>query len=152
MIFYFSNVESAKAVGTQVPHQQMEPIMIVSHQDANKLIKSSEMKINSDIQSKLTMPSWSVIRKSDLKNSQWKEKFITSLRGGADEKLIRSILSKVSEDHWDIPSINKILQKIADVTLEMATNQKLLRILAELEKPAPTFLSVEAADGWVVDR
>ena len=150
-VFYFSNVKPVEAVGTQVPHQQMEPILVVSHQGANELIKSSEMKINSEIESKLTMPSWSIIRQSDLRNSQWREKFIVSLklRGGEDKKLIRSILSKVSDEHWDIPSINKILQKIADVSFEIGSNPKLLRILAELEKPAPNFLSVPGVDGWV---
>ena len=74
--------------------------------------------------------------KSDLRNSQWIKEFVSAIRGGGDiEKLIKSIISKVSEADWDIPSINKILKKLAEVTLEIGTNDKLLRILAELEKP-----------------
>ena len=64
---------------------------------------------------------------------------VSGIRGGADEKLIRSIISKVSEADWDIPSINKILNKLA----EIGTNDKLLRILAELEKPVPNSLFAE---------
>lgn len=65
---------------------------------------------------------------------------MSGIRGGTDEKLIRSSISKVSEVDWDIPSINKILKKLAEVTLEIGTNDKLLRILAELEKPVPNSL------------
>jgi len=68
-------------------------------------------------------------------------------RGGSDEKLIKSMISKVSETDWDIPSINKLLKKLADVTLEIGTNDKLLRILAELEKPIPE--PTIFVEGWV---
>lgn len=58
------------------------------------------------------------------------EEFISTIRGGDNEKLIKSIISKVSEAEWDIPSINKILKK-----------------LAELKKPIPQ--SSIFVEGWV---
>ena len=73
--------------------------------------------------------------KFDLQNSQWLKDFVATIRGGGNEILIKSIISKVSEADWDIPSINKILKKLAELTLETATNDKLLRILAGLDKP-----------------
>ena len=135
----FSDVQSAKAIGMNFAPQQIEHRIIVSDQDANKLMKPSKVKFNWNIEPKIIMPSLSksigsVRTKSDLKNSQWINEFVSRIRGGSDEKLIRSIISKVSEADWDIPSINKILKKLAEVTL---TNDKLLRILAELEKPIP---------------
>ena len=132
----FSNVQSAEAIGMNLPPQQID----VSDQDANKLMKPSKVKFNWNIELKIIMPSLSksirsVRTKSDLKNSQWIKEFVSGIRGGADEKLIRSIISKVSEADWDISSINKILKKLAEVSLEIGTNDKLLKILAELEKP-----------------
>lgn len=74
--------------------------------------------------------------KDDLRDSQWIKEFVCSIRAGDNnEKLIRSIISKVSDADWAMPSINKILKKIAEVTLEIGSNDKLLRILVELEKP-----------------
>jgi len=76
--------------------------------------------------------------KSDLRNPQWIKELISGIRGGddtLDEELIRSIISKVSESDWDIPGINKIFKKLAEVTLEIGSNDKLMRILTELQKP-----------------
>ena len=73
--------------------------------------------------------------KSDLTNRKWMKEFIFSIRGGGDEKLIKSILSKVAESELDIASINKILERIADAILSVGSNEKLLKILRELEKP-----------------
>ena len=81
-------------------------------------------------------PKIKLIRtKSDLINPKWIKKFICEIRCGgdeSDEKLIRSILSITLESHLDIPSINKILKNLAEVAaevaLEIATNDKLLRI------------------------
>ena len=70
-----------------------------------------------------------------------------SLPPQQDEKLIKSIISKADEADWYIPSINKILKRLGEVTLEIGTNDKLLRILAELEKPiseSPIFV-----EGWM---
>ena len=144
----FSNVQSAEAIGMNLPPQQID----VSDQDANKLMKPSKVKFNWNIELKIIMPSLSksirsVRTKSDLKNSQWIKEFVSGIRGGADEKLIRSIISKVSEADWDISSINKILKKLAEVSLEIGTNDKLLKILAELEKPIPQ--SSIFVEGWV---
>lgn len=154
IILTFSEVQSAEAIGMNLPPQQIEHRIhriIVSDQDANKLMEPSKLKMDSDIEPKIIMPSLSksigsVRTKFDLKNSQWIKEFVSGIRGGADEKLIRSIISKVSEADWDIPSINKILKKLAEVTLEIGTNDKLLRILAELEKlekPVPNSLFAE---------
>jgi hypothetical protein len=73
--------------------------------------------------------------KSDLTNRKWIKEFISSIRGGGDEKLIKSILGKVAESELDVPSINKILERIADAILSVGSNEKLLKILGELEKP-----------------
>jgi len=151
MIIIFSDVKSAEAIGTNLPPQQ-RVVSIMPDRDASRLIKPSKVKINSDIEPKIMMPSLSksigsVRTKSDLRNSKWIKEFVSGIRGGDDEKLIKSIISKVSEADWDIPSINKILKKLAEVTLEIGTNDKLLRILAELEKPiaeSPIFV-----EGWV---
>ena len=147
-VLVFSNVESVKAVGVNLPPQQT--VVISSDCGASKLISPSKGEINSDIKLKIMMPSLSnsigsirIRTKSDLQNSQWLKEFISTIRGGDEEKLIRSIISKVSQDDWDIPSINKILKKLSEVTLEIGTNDKLLRILAELEKPVPKSLFAE---------
>lgn len=74
-----------------------------------------------------------------LNNGSIKMEEVTlQLRGGSDtldEELIKSIVSKLSESGWNNLSINKMLQKLAEGSLEIATNSNLLRILAELEKP-----------------
>ena len=80
-----------------------------------------------DIEPKIIIPSFSksigsVRTKSDLRNSEWIKEFVCGIRGGETEKLIKSIISKVSEADSDIPSINKILKKLAEVTLEIGTN------------------------------
>lgn len=130
IIFTFSVAESAEAMGTNPLPPQM--VTNITDQDVSKWFKLS---INLDIEPK---PSSVRIRaKSDLCNSQWLKEFLSTVRGGDNEKLIKSIISKVSETDWDIPSINKILKKLAEVTFEIGTNDKLLRILAELEKPIP---------------
>ena len=151
MMIIFSDVKSAEAIGMSLPPQQMV-VSIMPNRDASRLIQPSKVKIDSDIEPKIMMPSLSksissVRTKSDLRNSQWIKEFISIIRGGDDEKLIKSIISKVSEADWDIASINKILKNLAEVTLEIGTNDKLLRILAELEKPfavSPLFV-----EGWV---
>ena len=112
------------------------------YRDTSRLIKPSQIKINLDIEPKIMAPSLSnsigSVRfrtKFDLQNSQWLKDFVSTIRGGGNEILIKSIISKVSEADGDIPSINKILKKLAELTLETATNDKLLRILAGLDKP-----------------
>lgn len=151
MIIIFSDVKSAEAIGTSLPPQQT--VVNIPYRDASRLIKPSKIKINSYIESKIMMPSLSnsigsvrIRTKSDFQNSQWLKEFVSAIRGGDNEKLIKSIISKVSEADWDIPSINKILKKLAEVTLEIGTNDKLLRILAELEKPIPK--PSIFAEGW----
>jgi len=106
-----------------------------SIQNANKLMKPSKVKFNWNIQPKIIMLSlsksiWSVITKSDLKNFKWIKEFMSTIRERVNEKLIRSIISKVSKADWNISSINNILKKLAKVTLEIGTKDKLLKILA----------------------
>lgn len=129
-------------VGLPMPHS-CQHTLAVPEENLNVLVQ--ENNISKNIAQK---PRITLIRiKSDLRNSQWIKEFVSGIRGGDDEKLIRSIISKVSEADWDITSINKILKKLAEVTLEIGTSDKLLRILAELEKPiaeSPIFV-----EGWV---
>ena len=83
--------------------------------------------------------------KLNLTNRKWIKEFISPIRGGSseDEKLIESILGKVAQSDLDNPSINKILERIADVVLSVGSNEKLLKILGELEKPIkPSVLTV----------
>ena len=67
---------------------------------------------------------------------------IMELKGGSDDlplkndnKLIKSILSKVSKTSSQEISLNKFLTKVAYQIEPIVTNQKLWRILSELEKP-----------------
>lgn len=152
MTILFSDVKYAQAIGISISPQQT--VVNTPYRDTSRLIKSSQIKINLDIKPKIMMPSLSnsigsvrIRTKSDLQNSQWLKDFVSTIRGGDNERLIKSIISKVSEADWDSPSINKILRKLAEVILETATNDKLLRILAELDKPIPQ--SSIFVEGWV---
>ena len=152
MTIFFSDIKYAQAIGISISPQQT--VVNTPYRDTSRLIKSSQIKINLDIKPKIMMPSLSnsigsvrIRTKSDLQNSQWLKDFVSTIRGGDNERLIKSIISKVSEADWDSPSINKILRKLAEVILETATNDKLLRILAELDKPIPQ--SSIFVEGWV---
>lgn len=133
-------------MGSNFSPQEM--VANISYQDASGLIKPSNIQIDSNIESKILMPSFSnsigsvkirIKTKSDLRNSQWLKDFVSTVRGGDNEKLIKSILSKVSESDLDIASINKVLKRLAEITIEIGANDNLLRILAELEKPVPLY-------------
>jgi len=128
IVISFSDVKSCEVIDrNNLPPQQMV-VSNLPNRAASKFIRS-------------------VRTKYDLRNPQWRKEFISGIRGGSNEKLIQSILSKVSESDWDIASINKILKRLAKVTLEIRTHDKLLKILAELEKPiavSPLFV-----EGWV---
>jgi len=58
MIIIFSDVKSAEAIGTNLPPQQ-RVVSIMPDRDASRLIKPSKVKINSDIEPKVMMPSLS---------------------------------------------------------------------------------------------
>lgn len=58
-VLVFSNIELCWGIGMSLPPLQIEHKIIVSDQDANKLIKPSKVKINSDIEPKIIMPSLS---------------------------------------------------------------------------------------------
>jgi hypothetical protein len=58
MIIIFSDVKSAEAIGTNLPPQQ-RVVSIMPDRDANRLIKPSKVKINSEIKPKIMMPSLS---------------------------------------------------------------------------------------------
>jgi len=68
--------------------------------------------------------------------------FILKLKGGSDEltneeqeRLVKSILAKAPESDCSEISINKFLKKILKLIDPVISNQKLWRILSELEKP-----------------
>ena len=110
-----SHVQPAEAIGVNVSLQQT--LRNILNLDSSSLTKPDYIKIDSDIESKIIIPSFSnssrsvkIRTKSDLQNSQWLKEFICTIRGGDNENLIKSIISKVSEDDWDIPNINKILK------------------------------------------
>jgi len=86
---------------------------------------------------RVRLGSGEIIGRSKLNSSitsRTMEEAVLKLRAG-DDRLIRSIISKASESEWDMPSINKLLQKLVELSLEIGSNNKLMRILAELEKP-----------------
>ena len=118
IIIVFSVAESAQAMGTN--HLPQQIVANITDRNVSRLIKPS---INLDIEPKIIMLSSARIRtKSDLRNSKWRKKFLLTVRKGDNEKLIKSIFSKVSEVDRDIPSINKILKKLAEVTFKIGTN------------------------------
>ena len=59
------------------------------------------------------------------------------------DKLTNSILAKTPESYLDDISINKLLQKLLEIIDPVISNQKLGRILSELEKPWKPKLSVD---------
>nr|UVG41922.1 hypothetical protein [Navicula tsukamotoi] len=69
-------------------------------------------------------------------------RIVLKLKGGSDElsnnqqeKLVKSILAKAQESDYKEISINKFLKKILKLIDPVISNQKLWRILRELEKP-----------------
>ena len=74
--------------------------------------------------------------------------FILKLKGGSDEltneeqeRLVKSILAKAPESNFIEISINKFLKKILKLIDPVISNEKLWRILNELEKPLKPQLS-----------
>lgn len=73
--------------------------------------------------------------------------YILKSRGGVEftdeqqDKLANSILAKTPEFDLDDISINKLLQKLLEIIDPVISNQKLWRILSELEKPSKPQLS-----------
>ena len=73
--------------------------------------------------------------------------YILKSRGGVEftdeqqDKLANSILAKTPESDLDDISINKLLQKLLEIIDPVISNQKLWRILSELEKPLKPQLS-----------
>lgn len=126
------NKEVTSVVGLPMPRSS-HPALAVHEKDWNRFVQESNLAVEQ--QPKIVMIKVS----SDLTNQKWIQEFICSIRAGStqdlDEGLIRSILGKVAEDKWDIPSINKLLKSIANATLSVASNEKLLKILNELQKP-----------------
>lgn len=58
MILSLSKLKSAEAIGTNLPPQQ-GVVSIMPDRDPNRLIKPTKVKINSEIEPKLVMPSFS---------------------------------------------------------------------------------------------
>lgn len=145
MMFVFSVPESALAIGTS-PVTMHTPPIIVTTTNPNILIKPS-MDLDLDIEPKIVMPNSVRIKlKSRLKDVQWLNELFYGLRGGDDKELIKSIISKVSESEY-IPSINKILKRVMEIALKYGTNEDVIRMLAELQKPLPQ--STIFVEGWV---
>ena len=65
---------------------------------------------------RVRLGSGEIIGLSKLNGSRTMQEAVLKLRAG-DDRLIRSIISKVSESEWDMPSINKLLQKLAEMIL-----------------------------------
>ena len=128
--------EVTLVVGISTPHSSKQKLS-VNQEPLDGLVHESHIPMNAEQKPKILMSKI----KSDLKDPRWVKEFILSIKhGGAqdpNEKLIRSILSKISDSDWDIPSINKILQRIGDITVEIGANSKLMRILGEFERPFP---------------
>ena len=61
------------------------------------------------------------------------KEFAYTVRGGED-RLAKNIVNKVSDNH-SIPSPNKVLKKLADVTLQVITDPIISQLLIESRKP-----------------
>lgn len=110
--------------------------------DSSTEIDFYNEKVVNDNGNLVRLGSGEIIGLSNSITSRTMQEAVLRLRAG-DEGLIRSIVSKVSESEQDIPSINKILQQLIELSLKIGSNDKLMRILAELEKPT-IFV-----DGWM---
>lgn len=131
-------------VGTPMPHSS-QYTLAVHEENWNRPIQESNI-LNIEQEPKIVL----IRRKSDLTNRKWMKEFICSIRAGGDEKLIKSILSKVAESELDISSINKILERIADAILSVGSNEKLLKILSELKKPVESNSKLLLLDGQLL--
>lgn len=111
------------------------------------LAKQSGLTLNREQKNKIVL----IHTKANLKSQEWVNDFIKSInRGGEqqDEALIRSILSKLADsDLFDMPSINKILYEIAEASLSILANQKLARLLVQLEVPFTGTMLLPTVDG-----
>ena len=83
---------------------------------------------------------------SNFGNSAWVDNYINvicQIRGGdlfdKDKVLIKSIINKIDDYKFDRSTVEKLFRKIANASLSVAFNQKLMKILAELEKPVKTY-------------
>ena len=110
----FSNVKSAEAIGTNLSPQQT--IVNITYWDASRLIKPSKIKINSDIEPKIMMPSLSnsigsvrIRLKSDLQNSQWLKEFVSTIR----EEIILNIMIQTVLSQQPLLQIRGILSVLA---------------------------------------
>jgi hypothetical protein len=98
IIIIFSVAESTQAMGTN--HLPPQVVVNINNQDVSRLLKPS-IDLGIEPKIKIIMPSSVRIRtKSDLRNSQWLKEFLSTVRGGDNEKLIRSIISKKPEGRY----------------------------------------------------
>lgn len=84
----------------------------------------------------------SSVSKPDITASSQIPDYILKLKGGSDEltneeqeKLVQSILAKVSESNYPETSPNKFLNRVLELMNPVISNQRFWRILSELEKP-----------------
>ena len=117
-------------------------------------LKSSYIKPNVDPSSFISSEvCQSCVIKSDnfrfLKSSSLIPDFILRLKGGCDkfeltdekqERLVKSILSKVPESNYQEISINKYLRKTLKLMDPILSDQRLWIIVTEFSKPLPARL------------
>ena len=123
------NKEVTLVVGFTMPHSSQSTLAI-HEENWNRLVQESNIPANIEQESRIVMSRTS----SDLTNRKWIQDFICSIKGDANERLIKSILGKVAESELDVSSINKILERITDTMVSVGSNEKLLKILGELKK------------------
>ena len=94
-IIILSSVRSAGAIGPHLPPPKQSIVKIMPTQNIHKLVKPSQLRINSNMNSKITMPDLSnsikIKKKSDLKDCKWIESYISILRGGSNERSDRML-------------------------------------------------------------
>jgi hypothetical protein len=92
IIIIRSVAESTQAMGTN--HLPPQVVVNINNQDVSRLLKPS-INLGIEPKIKIIMPSSVRIRtKSDLRNSQWLKEFLSTVRGGDNEKLIKKYYFK----------------------------------------------------------
>ena len=104
----------------------MVGILIIISVNDRKLVYSNPVIHNKNI---------NIIQPSSSKE------FAYTVRGGED-RLAQNIVDKVSYNH-SIPSPNKVLKKLADVTLQVITDPIISQLLIESRKPIQSPLFVD---------
>lgn len=141
LIIFLSDVPNSNAVSTSIPVQQ-KVRSSDSYRRNKELLTPKTVKCYSTTQFRIALPSFNestrvIIPKSDLVIYQELKDFALAMRRGEeiDAKLVREIISKISDDENVLPSINKLLKGVAESIISFLTREDVLKLLAELEKP-----------------